>query len=217
MKINFILKSVLLIILVVFLPFFTACPPPSLDGPGPVEPTLQGEVKDSSSTGLKYVRVRYSDQYQTCSQANGWYSFKLDNAGVKTVTYTRKNYKMKKESVTFPTNDSTITQNTTLNGSNSQIEISGYVGVQKEGITVNLYQLGCVYTLIASMKTCADGTYSFTSLEDGSDLPNGTYKVEPVCSGICTFVPSSIADIPVPHTPQSYDFNTAACGEGACP
>ena len=107
--------------------------------------------------------------------------------------------------------------NVTLQGSDSQIEISGYVGIKKEGITVNLYQLGCVYTLVASMKTCLDGTYSFNSLEDGSDLPNGTYKVEPVCSGICTFVPSSIADIPVPHTPQSYDFNTAACGEGACP
>ena len=119
---------------------------------------------------------------------------------------------MKKKSVTSPRNDKTITQNITLNGSNSQIEISGYVGVQKEGITVNLYQLGCVYTLIASMKTCYDGTYSFTSLEDGSDLPNGTYKVEPVCSVcyVCSFFYSRHSRTPYP---LAYDFNTATCAE----
>jgi hypothetical protein len=234
MKKNFILKAMLIIILFVFLPFLSACPPPPppLNPDGkvttqiaqetpspPLQPILEGEVKNSSSTLLEYVRVRYSDGFQTCSQLarKGWYSFELDNAGVKTVTYRKKGYKMERASVTFPTDNSNITRNVTLNGSDPQTEISGYVGIQKEGITVNLYQLGCVYTLVASMKTCLDGTYSFTSLEDGSDLPTGTYKVEPVCSGICTFVPSSIADIPVPHTPQSYDFNTAACGDGACP
>ena len=232
MKINFIPKAVHIIILVVFLPFFiTACPPhpPKPDQKGalepgqevtPLQPILEGEVKNSAGTLQEYVRIRYSDGYQTCTQLQpkkGWYSFQLDNAGVKTVTYRRKNFQMKRESLTFPGDDSTITHDVILNNSNPQIEISGYVGVQKEGITVNLYQLQCVYTLVASMKTCADGTYSFTSLENGSELSPGTYKVEAVCSGICTFVPPSIPDIPVPHSPQSYDFNTASCGYGECP
>ena len=56
MKKNFITKAVLIIILVVFLPFFTACPPHKLtrqDESNHYNQSLQGEVMDSSSTGLR--------------------------------------------------------------------------------------------------------------------------------------------------------------------
>jgi hypothetical protein len=107
-----------------------------------------------------------------------------------------------------------------LQNSTSGKEISGYVGIAKGGITVKLYQITCVDTLIAVTTTCSDGKYSFSGLEDGSDFPdNATYRVEPCCS-VCTFNPTSIANIQIPvPSGTTYNFtidNPAGCNTGAC-
>lgn len=231
MKKNFITKPVFAIILIILLPFILAPAPLNTSTTTTIkksrvaQPALQGNVKDSSS-GLLNVRVRsITDGFETCSQSSplGWYSFQLQTGGEKKVTYVKQGFKMALVTVTaLGENETKQLNDVNLANPDSTKEISGSVGIAKEGITVKLIQIGCADAEIARTKTCNDGTYSFYGVFDSSsntvvDLSSpGTYRVEPCCS-VCTFTQANFSgNIDLPNTTgKKYDFN-ASCTPGAC-
>jgi len=214
-------KSLILILAIVLAPFFSGC-----------TGAFKGYVKDASTTPLTDTRVTFKStslQQITCSQTNGYYNYDIP-AGSYTISYRKKGFKVFKlenqiARDLFPTPVDDVSLQSTTAGK----EISGQVYISsssprqgREGVTVNLYQISCGApgpTPIDSAVTCSDGYYTFSVLPDGSELPdNTTYKVEPVCAGVCTFSPQYRDGIAVPVNPSSQTFDfAAACGSGACP
>jgi hypothetical protein len=224
MKKNFITKPVFAIFLIILAPFILAPTTTTIKkARPPAQPALQGYVKKSPTEGLQYVRVRsITDGYETCSQSSGWYSFQLLAGGNKNVTYVKQGFKMALVPVnSLEENETRQLDNVTLANPDSTKEISGYVGIAKEGITVKLIQIGCTDAEIARTKTCIDGKYSFYGIRDPEtntviDLSAGTYRVEPCCSVCPSFTPTFSGNIQIPITPgTTYDFTTT-CTDGAC-
>jgi hypothetical protein len=187
------------------------------------EPSIHGYVKNIALQPLPDVNVlSITDGQATCTCNAGFYDFEPVTNADNTISYRRVGYKMYQKIVTNISNiESTTIADVYLqkNPTNYDKEIRGSIIGGKAGIKVTLYQLSCSgYSAIASMKTCSDGTYSFSGIFDGTaviDIPNGTYRVEPSCI-VCTFSPSSIGDIQIPNTPGTqYDF-TADCTSGEC-
>lgn len=227
MKKNFIFKLALAMAFIIFLPLlitYTTTAKTTTTTKPITQPALQGWVKKSPTEGLQYVRVKSNDGYETCSQglpSLGWYSFQLKDDTDKIVTFTKQGFKLKLEPVTGLGVEEIRRLDVNLTSPTPNNEISGHVGVDMEGITVKLIQVGCTDVEIARTKTCSDGKYSFYGMLDSNgtaviDIPSGTtYRVEPCCS-VCTFSPTSIPNIQIPNSSLTkYNF-TAQCNAGAC-
>jgi len=190
------------IITILSLPLITAC-----------QGTFKGLVKTSSET-LPKVSITANAGYRTCSDANGEYTFEVEE-GTNILIYRKKGYKLGSRTEYVGLFQTKTLSDTTLNPSTTGKEIKGNIGASKPGVKVRLYQLQCgSYTEIDSMFTCSDGDYSFSGRPDGTDLPDGTYKVTVECS-VCTWNSTSIENITITNSSQ-YDFTGAACGAGDC-
>jgi len=172
----------------------------------------------------KCATVQADDGHWGCTDPQGVYCFAAD-AGERILNYYRKGYQKNNRTVTVVSGQVTYVDLVTLDAVQSNtLEIKGKIyngSTLIKCVDVKLYKWECgAWALNSTIRTCKDGCSGVTGDPEGNysfgQLPNGTYKVEPVCSG-CTFTPDKRENITIPlSSSQSFDFSTS-CTACTCP